>query len=430
MVTAGLAVALPAAVARALRDLSADVHPEYGALETAFYEDGAHVLAVAVLALACSAVVYAVARRWARTDELVFGGLLVPLLYSAWLTFREPFAAPTLQLPLAPALLGGALVITLGPKRARAAWTWSVLLALMAVVMVLVVPAVELLASAWTFRAATELGAVMGLGSLLLWPLMDRLLMPRAWWTPLASLVAAGALILPSLPAFRDADEHPLPTTLVYLAEEPVSATALTSRAPGAAADTSRVRSMAGWWLTVPGPGEEWARSWAGETAVGRTDGGVLLIGRDAAFEVVGTAPVTELVPPRLAVTGSTEEGARRVVELALEPGLPGEMVGVHVPGGSAGALVGVGGAQWEADGPPVRSLVHWGAPPTPELRVVVEVDSGASEVTLVIVEHNLRPRGVLGSYFFQRPDSMVANAALGSDRVIQRTRLRVPLGD
>jgi hypothetical protein len=64
----------------------------------------------------------------------------------------------------------------------------------------------------------------------------------------------------------------------------------------------------------------------------------------------------------------------------------------------------------------------------TPELRVSVEVDPGVAEVTLVILEHHLRPREVLGSYFFQRADSLVANASLGSDRAIQRTRLSVPL--
>jgi hypothetical protein len=33
-----------------------------------------------------------------------------------------------------------------------------------------------------------------------------------------------------------------------------------------------------------------------------------------------------------------------------------------------------------------------------------------------------------VGSYFFQRPDSLVPDLSRGSDRAIQRTRLRVPL--
>ena len=424
-------VAAAAATARGVREVAAGMHPEVGTLRTAFYEDGTHVLAVVVLALACGSLVYAVAKRWARSDELVFGGLLVPLGYSLWLTLRDPFAAPALQLPLAAALLGGALMIVLGPNRARKAWAWGALLALAAVSLALAVPAFELLAAAWTFRSATQIGAVAGLGVLLLWPLMERLLMPRPWWTPLAGVGAAGVLVGLGLPAMRDVREHPVPTTLVYLTDEPVLAPApLAFLAPEAADDGARVRSMAGRWLTVPGPGEEWARSWAGDVARGPTEAGVLLIGADSLFEVIGTAPVSELAPPRVTLTSVVDDGAGRRVELAVRPGLAGEMTGIHLPEGAPGSLVAVGDASWGSGGAPVRSLVHWGVPPAPELRVGVHLPPTASEVSLVVLEHHLRPREVVGSYFFQRPDSMVVNVATGSDRAIQRTRLRVPLAD
>jgi hypothetical protein len=61
---------------------------------------------------------------------------------------------------------------------------------------------------------------------------------------------------------------------------------------------------------------------------------------------------------------------------------------------------------------------------------VSLEVETSVSEVTLVILEHHLRPQEVVGTYFFQRADSLAANAALESDRAIQRTRLSVPLAD
>jgi len=430
-IVAGAAgVGASAVAARALRELTAGLHPEYGSLSTAFYEDGPYVLAAVALALACCCVVYAVARKWSRTDELVFGGLLLPLLYSGWLTFREPFAAPALQLPLVLALLGGGLVVALGPNRARSVWTWVVLVLLAAAQLVFVVPGVELLAAVWTFESATRLGALAGLAVVMQWPLMDRLLMPKAWWTPLAAVAVAGAFVVPTLPALRGADEHPVPTTLVYLADEPLIAAPAGARGPGVAVDASRIRSMAGKWLTVPGPGEEWARSWAGDPATGSTDAGVLMMGVDSLYEVAGTAPVSELAPPRVTVTANAVEGARRRVDLAVEPGLAGEMTGIHVPEGSPGALTGVGGAEWAVGGAPVRSVVHWGAPDTPALRVSLEVETSVSEVTLVILEHHLRPQEVVGTYFFQRADSLVANAALGSDRAIQRTRLSVPLAD
>ncbi|HUF75273.1 MAG TPA: hypothetical protein VMM35_03300, partial [Longimicrobiales bacterium] len=216
--------------------------------------------------------------------------------------------------------------------------------------------------------------------------------------------------------------------TLVYLTDEPVLPSLAVPRAAADAPESARARSMAGRWLTVPGPGEAWARSWADEAATGPTDAGVLLIGADSLFEVIGTAPVSELAPPRVTVTSVAEGAAGRRVELAVRPGLSGEMTGIHIPEGAPASIVGVGDATWQTGNAPVRSLVHWGAPATPELHIGVELPAGASELTLVVLEHSLRPREVIGSYFFQRPDSMVANVALGSDRAIQRTRLRVPV--
>lgn len=422
-------VAACAAAARAMLNLSAPWHPELGTLSTAFYEDGVYVLAAAALALACGSLLYAVLRRWARSDELVFGALVAPLLCACWLTFADPFAAVALQLPTAVALLSGGLFISLGPNRARTGWAWGMLLLLSALALALAVPSVELLSAAWTFRAATQLGAVMGLCALLLWPLMDRLLMPRVWWTPLVAVGAAVALVAPTHPMLRSATEHPVPTTLVYLTDEPVIAP-IGSHAASLDPDSARPRSMAGRWLTVPGTGEEWARSWAGEPATGPTDPGVLLVGADSLFEVIGTAPVSELLPPRITVTSIVADGAGRRVELAVWSGLFGEMTGIHIPEGAPGWLVGVGDARWGGEGAPVRSLVHWGAPATPELRVHVQVAPGDSELSLTVLEHHLRPREVVGSYFFQRPDSLVPDLAMGSDRAIQRTRVRVPLGE
>ena len=421
-------VAASAAAARTLRDLAIPLHPEYGMLRTAFYEEGPYLLAVVSLSLACGSLIYAVAKRWARSDELVFGGLLVPLAYACWLTVVEPFAAPALQLPLAATLLAGGLVIVLGPYRARTVWAWAALLVLAVVALVLAVPSAELLAAAWTFRSATWLGATAGLGVLLLWPLMERLIMPRMWWTPLAGVGAAAVLLGLTLPALRDLSDQPVPTTLVYLTDEPVLPSVPGLRNGEAASDGARVRSMAGEWLTVPGPGEAWARSWAGEPAEGPTHAGVLLIGPDSLFEVIGTAPVSELAPPRVTVGSIARDATGKRVELAIRAGLQGEMTGVHIPEGAPASIVAVGDASWPVGDAPVRSLVHWGAPATPELRVDVVVPSAASELSLVVLEHDLRPREVIGSYFFQRPDSMVANVAMGSDRAIQRTRLTVPL--
>jgi hypothetical protein len=333
---------------------------------------------------------------------------------------------------MAAALLGAALVVALGPVRASdpAPWLRAVLTVLSAVTLFLVVPAVELLSAVWTFRGATAIGAVMGSAVLLLWPLMESLLFPRPWWTPLAAFGAAGALIALASPGLRGGGmDHPLPSTLLYLADQPVLGPHPATHTGGAAAHASRLRSVAGRWLTVSGPGEEWARSWAGDPASASSGPGDLLLGPDSLYRIVGTAPVSELAPPRgTVVLQSVAHGGRREVEVALEPGLSAEMTGIMIPGGSSGTLLGMGDARWAPEGPPVRRAVHWGVPSTPHLRVRLELEAKDRTVELVVVEHHLRPREILGTYFFRRPDSLMANVSLGSDRVIQRTRLSIPL--
>lgn len=422
-----LSAGCTAAAARGLFIFLRGMHPEYGTLRTAFYREGSLLLAIVALALAWATLWYAALRRFARQDEMVFGGLSVPLLCVLWLTFTAPFAAAAAQWPTGLAVVAGALVILLGPKRAATTWAWVPLLLLTALVVVLVVPSVELVGDALTLRSATGIGATVGAALLLAIPLMDRLLQPRSWWTPLLGIGAAAALVGMSLTGGRG--EHPTPTTLLYLTDRPVNSEPLPSGGPNTPTDTSRVRAVAGNWLTVPGPGEAWARSWAGEPAT-NTDAGVLLLDDEGGYEVIGTGPDAHLAPPRVDVLGSVLTGARRRVELEIEPGLQGEMTGVYVPDGADARLVGVGSSAWESDDVPIRRVIHWGRPEEERLRFAVDVDATTGDLELGIVEHSLRPREVLGTYFFQRPDSMVANTAAASDRIIQRTLVHVPVQD
>jgi hypothetical protein len=405
------------------------VHAEFGFLETAFYRDGPHVLALAFTALAVASLVYGVARRWCRIDEVLWGAFAIPLAVTIWMTFAAPAAAPALQWPLAIAVVAAYVVTLLGPRRGRSAWAWAVVLLLSAALLVLVVPDLQLVTQAWTLRRATALGALFGLTTVTLFPLMDWLQRPKAWATPALMLAAAAALVGLYLPAVQGSVDHPEPTTLVYLTDEAASpGPALPGAAP--ATDSTRSRTVLGKWLTVPGPGEAWARSWVGEPPTGGTEAGVLLIGFDSLYEVAGTAPDARLAPPRVTVVSSAEEGGRRVVELRVESGIGGEMLGFHVPDGVVEELTGVGDAIWRSGATPVRSLVHWGVPEGGPLRLGMSLAPGATDAELLILEHHLRPRAVLGDYFFQRADSLIANAALGSDRVIQRTDVRFSVVD
>ena len=101
-------------------------------------------------------------------------------------------------------------------------------------------------------------------------------------------------------------------------------------------------------------------------------------------------------------------------------------MVGVHIPEGVDAEVVGVGDTAWRAESTPVRSLVHWGASEGGPLVVTLSVANELSIVDLLVVEHHLRPDELLGAGYFQRPDSLIPNAALGSDRIVQRTPVRI----
>lgn len=433
-VIAGVAVGASAAglsglAASALFDALRSRHEEYGLLATAFYRDGPHELAMAAVALALTSALYGIARRWCRIDEILFGALLTPLALAVWLTFASPDAAGSVQWPLAVALLATAILTVLGPRRGASGWAWSVVLLLSAAILLLVVPSLELVARSWTLVRAGPLGALFGASALLLLPLMEWLQRPKAWATPLLAVAAGGALVVLYLPGVQGAVRHPEPTALIYLADEAASP-GPSLRGANVPVDTSRVRTMLGDWLTVPGPGEAWARSWAATPPTGSTDPGVLLIGPDSLYEIVGTGPDSELEPPTVDVVSSAPDADRRSVVISVRSGLRGEMIGLQVPEGVTADITGVGGRSWSVAGMPVRTLVHWGAPDGGTVRVGLSLPLDARETELLVLEHHLRPAEVLGDRFFQRADSLVANAAMGSDRIIQRTRVRFAVPD
>jgi hypothetical protein len=426
-----------AGAGRAMLELLAPMHPEFGSLATAFYRDAWHVSALAGVTLAISTSALFVARRRVRSDELFSGAMLAPLVFALWVTFRAPVAAPAVQWPVAVALITGLLVLAVGPARVRAGWAWLLVMVLSAAILALAVPGIELAVGAWSFRQATWLGGLLGLLMLMLVPAQAWLAAPRPWWTPALALAFAGTLVGLALPSVQGSVDHPVPTSLIYLAEAPVATGSMVSRAPRNVQDPPGRRTMAGEWLTIPGPGERWARSWVAEPPSGSIDAGVLLVEptvdassfSDDVYERAGGAPDSELAPPRMRVVRSALEGGRRRLEVALRRGLDGEAVGITIADGVDAELTGVGDATWEGGPTPVRSLTHWGAPAGDELVIALVAAPQLAEVTLSVAEHHLRPREVIGDYFFQRADSLVPNALVGTDRVIQRTmvHIRVP---
>jgi hypothetical protein len=435
---AGAAMALGAGLLSAaagwgLLALLRSVHPEYGTVPTAVYHDGYQLAALVALVVTVVVGVYALARPRFGSTALFVGGLAIPLGLAVWLSVSAPFAAPAAQLPLALALMCAAPVAVVAPRDRRGGWAWAGFLAAAAGILFVLVPAVELTADVLTLRAAPLLAAVIAAGLLLLLPTVDWLLRPRTWWAPALSATFAVTLLVLGSPKVQRGWRHPVQTSLAYLVDDTASVDLDASPGPPPAADASdtastAVRHVLGRWLTVPGAGEEWARSWVAEAAAPGTSPGTLLLPAADRWEVAGSGPGSDLGLPGVRVLSDVVEAGRRHVRLAVRSGLRGEMVGLHVPDGVPAEVVAA--CDWQAAGAiatePVRSLAFWGQPDGGEIEVALEVDAHVRSLSLELIEHHLRPTELLGEDFFRREDSLIPDASTGSDRVVQRTLLRL----
>lgn len=429
-------VGLSAGAGWGLLELVRALHPEYGRLESAVYDDGMHLKALMALAVAVVLGGYALARRKFAVGVLSFGALAIPLGLATWLTVEAPFAAVALQFPLALALLSAVAVVAMDQGRLRRTWVWVGSLVIGAGILAVLVPSLELLSDALTLRAAPALGASMGVGLLLLLPAMDGLLRPRSWVVPAAAVAVAIALVVVATPAVQSEARHPMHTSLIHLVDDTLNRVLAADPPPGNdsdsvgnAPDPEVVRWVPGRWLTVSGPGEEWARSWVVDAVVGSSAPGVLLLPMDEQWVVAGTGPETELAPPSIRLVEDSVINGRRRLRLAVQSGLQGEMMGVHLPDGVVGDLAGVAEQGWARAGDgavPVRTLTHWGQPEGGAVTVDFWIEGSQTEVEFDLIEHHLRPTEVLGSDFFRRDESVVADALAGSDRIIQRTRVRL----
>jgi hypothetical protein len=436
LLMAAAAVGAAAALAHGVFDVVRDMHPEYGTLGSALYREGLHLVALLCLAAATVTAGFALARRRFGAGELFLGALVVPLLVVIWLCIGDPSAAAALQWALAPALLSGVLLAASGRGRRPGLWEWMVYALLAVGTLSLLVPTIQVMAGTLTLRSAPLLAALAATVMLLVLPVMEWLQRPRGWWAPALTSAAAAALVTIGSPAVRGGAGHPMPTSLIYLVDQPAAGIdqppvggVLRMTAATRASERPATRRLLGHWLTVPGPGEEWSRSWVAEPAAGAIAPGVLLMPGGERYEVAGTGPASDVAPARVHVIRSVVEGAWRTLELSVEPGLGGEMLGLHVGEDAGAAIRGVGGAVWnDADPSPVLGLMHWGTPEGGTVPVLLRVEADRQHVTLNVVEHHLRPVDVLGDLFFQRADSVAPDASTGSDRVIQRTRVTLPL--
>jgi hypothetical protein len=431
MILGAILAAGAAGIGWGLFEVLRRIHPEYGLLESAFYRDGIHFLALAALVGGWVTGGYGIARQKFEAGELFLGALAIPLGAAVWLGFSAPSGAVVLQWPLALSLLSAALVVGLGPRRRQGRMAWVAVVLFAAGILSILVPNLEFLAAVLTFRGAPPFGGGVALGLLLLLPTLEWLRRPRTWWTPTLALGLAATLILSATPAFQRASEHPTFTTLVYLVDDNSESRGIEIDSAWAESGPPTVRRVAGRWLTIPGPGEAWARSWVPDEEVGLTNPGILFLPQEDQWVVAGTGPETHMALPRVRILADRIAGNDRELDLAIESGLGGEMVGVRILDGE-GEIATVNGTSWSG-GPgagPIRNLVHWGKPEWGFVSVGMRLGPGDTPVHLEIIEHHLRPGEILGEGFFRRDESLIPNAPAGSDRIIQRTRVTLATGE
>ena len=404
------------------------LHPEYGLVESAFFRDGLHHLALSALVVGLVTGTYGLTRRWFGPADLLLGALALPLGLAAWWGFRVPMGAMPLQWAIALSLLSAGLVLALGSDGRWRGWAWGCFLLLSAGIMALLVPSLELVTSTLTFRGAPWIGAAVALGLLLILPVMEWLLKPKGWLFPSLAVALGTGLVIAATPAVQGAQDHPEFTSLILLVDGELAGPVVSRDSLPSDSVPPEARRVAGRWLTIPGRGEEWAQSWVAERETGPTDPGDLLLPPQGGFVVAGTGPETHMPLPSLWVLEDTLTTDGRHLRVAIRSHLGAEMVGVNLvdPGAEITRVAGVG---WGPDGgsEPVRSLTHWGRPQDSLLTVEIRTDPRSGPMELQILEHHLRPREVLGEDFFRRDESLIANGPAGSDRIVQRTRARIP---
>jgi hypothetical protein len=239
-------------------------------------------------------------------------------------------------------------------------------------------------------------------------PALDALHRPNRWWAPVAMVVLAAAFTGAGAMTATPSEARPAPSTLIYVQDQ---------GGPGATVEAS--------WVSRPDAGLEWARTaTAAAFSEERALDGLRL---GTGSWTVSSAPALTLPSPRVTVTGDTIVGGRRLLSLAVDPGLGAESVlfAVQAPAGFAA----IGDATFGEDGSalPLR-IWHDGAPQDSVFVLSVVQDAGQPALDLEIVQHHQRPWELTGDSPWQRPPDLAPNVANRSDRAVVRSRLRVLL--
>ncbi|TVP48699.1 MAG: M28 family peptidase [Gemmatimonadales bacterium] len=438
-----LAAGLAALAGWALLGWLPRFHPEYGTMTPAFHGEGWYVAALVALAAALLLALVGVARRFVALPALAAGALLPLVLLAVGAALVAPLVALEFQVPAVAGTLAVAVLAVVGGGAGAAPDRWgggriaALVIGLLLAVPVLVsmVPLVEGIWIAMSFRLAVGLAILVVLALSALLPALEGLAAPNRWWAPLAGVVVAAALVATGVLQAGASESRPLPSTLLYTLD----------RESGEAL-----------WATRDDAGLDWAEEQVGPV------GPPLRLERFPLPLEYRTAPAPALdpEPPVVEIEGAGElgmpgaPGTRRVL-LRVRSRLEAEIVSVALAGSGGGPLPAASFLALDGEllpqGPPgeagarrsVTRVTHQGVPRgggndgnagndgtdrPGGLLFVVEVDRGLQALEVIVVEEQLRPAELLGPDPFRRPPYLVPSPGARSDRMLVRTRVTLPL--
>jgi hypothetical protein len=378
-------------------------HPEYGALAAAaFHSEGWYVLALTGVSFFVVTTLLGFGRLRCSTAELSLGVLLLPVAGVVWLTFQVPAGAMNLQGPVLAALLATAVALGYASNGRPGLLGWILVVILAAPVLVFLVPVVELLWLAGSFRIAAALGVLEE---------------PNRWWAPLGGLAVGAACLGVGILLARPGPTRPAPSTLLY------------------ALDHGSGRAF---WATRPesdsAAAKSPARTWARERAGAPFDTVRSLepfMFRNVRY---ATAPARAIAAPQpeVLLLGDSWANGRHLVRIAIHSAVGAERLLIRLPNDSVARLEAVDGQPLPPPGDAFQPydepvLDHWGGTQDSVL-VDLDVDSAAQSIDLVVVEQLLRPGELLGADAFRRPPSLEPDPATSSDRALLRTPVHLAL--
>lgn len=426
-------------------------HPEFGYLTPAFYGEGWYMLSLAAGVLALVAAVFGWLRHWFSLPGLAAGALLVPVLGGVALGVTIPLAAMVLVGPAAAGLLAaGVAAVAGGPKAGEVpgVWVWVIGVLLALPVLAFLVPVIELLWLAMSFRMAAVLGVLVVVTLVCLLPLLDTMGAPNRWWVPVVSAGAALAFLVGGIWFGGPSPERPLPSTLIYGLERsdmeleaeptpspplldtvpvlpepgpplphplPTLADILDEMEPADVPDDPVEDDLRAHWIARDDPGQEWVESQVVPLLYGAPPPvyGLSDDHRSASAPVV---PVPAPAVRILGIEGPDGQG-RRTVRLAVVSRVGAEALRIEVPEGEGVVPTALGGVRLptgQAGTPgarrPVTRILHQGIPEGP-LILDLQVEAGVEAFSLQVTEEHLRPWELVGDAMYQRPSHLMPMA-------------------